>query len=419
MRQGKSVRGALSYNEQKVRQGKADMLLAVGFSCDVEHLGFSEKLRRFQSLNERNDHVKTNTLHLSLNFPPGEQIADDKMQRIALDYMERIGFAGQPFLVYRHKDAKHPHVHIVTTVIKEDGDDISLHNIAKNFSEPARKALEIEYGLFPAEGRGRGPESYSEDAGTLAPEYDEAETKHKITNRLGEVLRTYKFCSLEELNGILRKFNIAADRGREDSLMYKNGGLVYSLVNDDGYRVGPAIKASDIYSDVCDKPILKKLQRRFAGNLVKKVNLTQKVNISIDAIFAGDKIIEGLTKKNIRLYFLRDTTGQITAAQFVDHRNKVVFTHDELNINLDTIIAKVIPGIIPGNGLAAGQQSILDERKQNIQKTSKMEGSPTQRLLAHAAQEMIRALLAPIPGSPGSGPSYPLKKKKKKKRPSF
>ena len=31
--------------------------------------------------------------------------------------MEQIGFGDQPYLVYQHNDAGHPHIHIVTTRI--------------------------------------------------------------------------------------------------------------------------------------------------------------------------------------------------------------------------------------------------------------------------------------------------------------
>jgi hypothetical protein len=34
--------------------------------------------------------------------------------------MERIGFGRQPYLVYRHFDADHPHIHIVTNTIRAD-----------------------------------------------------------------------------------------------------------------------------------------------------------------------------------------------------------------------------------------------------------------------------------------------------------
>lgn len=121
MKMGKSIKGALSYNEQKVRQGSAELILAAHFSRDIAEMGFSEKLARFEKLTQLNEKSKTNTLHLSLNFSPDDVLDTETMQRIAADYMERIGFGKQPFLVYQHNDTAHPHIHIVTTTIKQDG----------------------------------------------------------------------------------------------------------------------------------------------------------------------------------------------------------------------------------------------------------------------------------------------------------
>src|SRR5690606_1326277 len=94
---GKDIKGALSYNEQKVLQGKATCIQANLFLKEVEQLTFYDKLNRFMNLNNKNKRSRTNTLHISLNFAPGEKLDADKLNRIASVYMDRIGFGSQPF----------------------------------------------------------------------------------------------------------------------------------------------------------------------------------------------------------------------------------------------------------------------------------------------------------------------------------
>lgn len=65
------------------------------------------------------------------------------MQEIVKDYMERIGFSGQPCLIYKDEDANHQHLHIVTTNIKADGEHISLHNLGRGASEKARQDIKV------------------------------------------------------------------------------------------------------------------------------------------------------------------------------------------------------------------------------------------------------------------------------------
>ena len=124
-----SIKRALNYNEQKVAQGKAECLLASGFLKDAPELNVYEKLARFEDLISLNQRASTNTVHISLNFAEGENLAAEKLKEIADAYIEKIGFSGQPFLVYEHQDAGHPHLHIVTTNIRRDGKRISLHNL--------------------------------------------------------------------------------------------------------------------------------------------------------------------------------------------------------------------------------------------------------------------------------------------------
>lgn len=222
----------------------ADLILASHFSRDTSEMGFSEKFRRFDKLLRLNEKTATNTLHISLNFSPDDHLETETMQRVAADYMTRIGFGDQPFLVYQHHDTTHPHVHIITTNVKANGKAIYLHNIGKKLSEPARKQIELEYGLIKAE-RKRKEESVSLQAIALrGAQYGRSETKRLISNILVNVISSYKFASLEEFNAILKQFNVFADGGTPGSRMHENRGLMYSLLDAEGFKIDVAIKAS-------------------------------------------------------------------------------------------------------------------------------------------------------------------------------
>ena len=145
----------LNYNEDKVIEGQATLILASRFGTEIEGLDFRAKLNRFEHLTMLNSRVKTNALHIMLNFDRDDKVSTATFQQIASAYMERIGFGDQPFLVYEHKDVSHPHIHIVTTNILPNGKRIDIHDIGRTLSENARKDLEIEFNLIKAEGRNK------------------------------------------------------------------------------------------------------------------------------------------------------------------------------------------------------------------------------------------------------------------------
>ena len=331
MRTGKSIRGALSYNEEKVRNGDAELILASHFSRDISEMGFSEKLLRFEKLNELNDKTKTNTLHLSLNFSPDDQLFSpdgeldtEKLQQIAADYMERIGFGNQPFLVYYHSDTGHPHVHIVTSTIRQNGKSIYLHNLAKRMSEPARIAIEEEYGLIKAKGR---KEVVSEK-------------NDSISNIVTRVILQYKFTSLEELNAILRQYNIKADRGAANSSMFLHNGLAYCRIDNAGYKIGNSIKASAINSFA----ILNGLNKKFEQNRLAKIAYQKEVQRKVLSVFQQSSssalFVHTLKKREIGCSVQYEEDGSISKISFIDHRTKSVFSCDELGLTIDTVLAR-------------------------------------------------------------------------------
>jgi hypothetical protein len=329
MKNGKNIRGALSYNEAKVRAGKAELILAARFGCDAENLSFSQKLKRFELLNEKCTRSGYNTVHISLNFSPGDSINTEKMQGIAQDYMQQLGFEKQPYLVYRHDDAAHPHLHIVTTPIKASGYSINLHNLVQRKSEPARKNVEESNGLTKAEGRKQTEGIVKADPQVI--DYGKGETKQVISQIVRSVVETYKYTSFEEYNLILQQFNITADRGGKDSRIRKNNGLVYFITNAKGEKVSVGIKASLIYTS----PTLKSIQKRFPANAVKKAASKKYTVASV-----GSALSKATSQKEF-LTLLHEKKIQIAVKGkefvFIDHLNKTVSTAQELNISKEVL----------------------------------------------------------------------------------
>lgn len=401
---GKSIKGALNYNEQKVRQGKAELLLASGFSTEVENLTFSQKLRRFEKLIERNDKIKTNAVHISLNFPPEEKPDTETLQNIAADYMQRIGFGDQPYLVYRHDDANHSHVHIVTTPIRAKGRPINLHNIGKDKSEPARKAIELEYGLIQAESRKSTKAFARTPVDPEAANYGKTETKQTISNIVREVTENFKFTSLEELNAILRQFNVTAYRGAVGSRQYVNRGLTYSILDKDGYRIGKPIKASSIYSS----PTLNNLEKKFERNRIKKIPYRKYVQGKVDAVVARtgslEGLIGGLQQKNIICQFERNKDGEVRSIYFIDPFNRTIYEAGELGYTLESLF----------NNLKY-KKTADNRNKGETTKETLNDAESIERFKMDISLEIIKNLLASAQDGPDIDPGF-LKKKRKKKR---
>ncbi|MBB2148968.1 relaxase/mobilization nuclease domain-containing protein [Pedobacter gandavensis] len=329
---GTGIRGILHYNENKVAEGEAKLILASGFVGEIGNMTFQNKVDRFHHLTDLRPSVLTNALHISLNFDTSEKITNAKMQEIAIAYMERIGFGDQPFLVYRHNDAGHQHFHIATTSIQRDGEVIKTHNIGVDLSEPARKSIEKDFNLVIAESKQYKQESGIKPADLEKAKYGRSSTKRQISNVLAGVVNDYKFSSLAELNAVLKQFNVVGDRGKEDTEMFKNKGLIYSLIGSNGDKIGIPIKSSSFYS----KPTFRHLETKFEKNKERrkpyKQNLIQRINKVFTKYERISKVtlLAELKKEGINLVLRQNDQGRIYGATFVDHQSKAVFNGSDL-----------------------------------------------------------------------------------------
>jgi len=329
---GYSIRGVLDYNETKVETGDAKLIMANRFAVEVEKLGLKHKIARFERLTKLNGRAKRNALHIMLNLDRSDKVSADKLVDIAVAYMDGIGFGEQPYLVYQHHDVSHPHVHIVCTNIMADGSRIDFHNIGKSLSESVRKKIEAEFALTPSQGRELEKELEINPAGIKPVTYGKKPTKQSIYNVVIPVVRSYAFASLAELNAVLKSFNIIADRGREDSIMFQRRGLVYSILDNKGKRIGIPIKASALAS----RPTLHRLEEKFPRNLLKKKNCKGPLRDLITEIIDQNKQVtkerfaSELRNRNVDLLFRRSESGQIYGVTFVDHNTRTVFNGSDL-----------------------------------------------------------------------------------------
>jgi len=327
-----SIRGILNYNENKVEIGKAECISAVNYPLELEKLSFTSKLNRFLKLAELNTNAKRNSVHISLNFDPSENHSKEKLAEIADTYMEKLGFGRQPYLVYQHHDAGHPHCHIVTNNIQRDGKRIDLHLLGIRKSEPARKEIEEMFGLVKAEGRKQKEQFMLNPIDVGRVQYGKAESRKAINSVLNKVLFDYKYSSLPELNVVLNLYNVHADRGSEESRVFKNNGLLYKILDQNSKPMGVPIKASEFYS----RPTLKFLEEKFRINETKKQYGKSHVKNALrHALFdkritSVERLSQRLKDEAIHTVLRKSSEGKLYGITFVDFKTQTVVNGSSL-----------------------------------------------------------------------------------------
>jgi hypothetical protein len=411
-----SLRNALNYNEQKVKEKVAICLAAVHYPKDVQDLTFYQKLNRLQNQADLNIKTKVNSVHISLNFDPSEKLSEEKLKEISDAYLQKIGFENQPYLLYQHHDSGHPHVHIVTTNIKADGRRIVLHNLGKNQSEKARKEIENDYGLVKAENMKAKPYEVK-SAYTPRVQYGKSDSRRAISNVLDAVLNNYKYTSLAELNAVLQQYNVLADRGGQGSRVHQNQGLLYRILDESGNTIGVPIKASSFHN----KPTLKYIEERFIPNEAARHPHKVRVKNAIDLALLKQQnkhletFVTVLEKEGINTVLRQNKEGIIYGLTYVDHRTKCVFNGSDLGKQYS---AKGIQDRCNQNNQSEHTQVLQTQHR------AKQEGGPnnfhtqgqtslTDLLTASNIDKAVDDLIQPTQGV--NYVPYQFKKRKKKK----
>lgn len=108
----------------------------------------------FNIQSQMNGKVAKPVGHIALSFSKedGPRLTNSVMAGIALEYMERMGIRDTQFLIARHFDKEHPHVHIAFNRIGNDGRTIPDRN-ERLRSTRICKEITLKYGLHMAGGK--------------------------------------------------------------------------------------------------------------------------------------------------------------------------------------------------------------------------------------------------------------------------
>jgi hypothetical protein len=321
---------AFHYNERKVRLGSAEFIHAGNFLEETWDLKPAAIRARFKRLDELNRRASKKTFHASLNFHPGEQLSDRKLSDIADRYLEILGLARQPFLVYKHLDAAHPHIHVVSTLINSDGKKICTWSPGLALYLNAARQVETEFGLLRA-GMQKEPESPGAKARPEIIHYGKSPGLFKKMEHIVDMaVSEYHFCSIRDFNALLAQYNLRADRGSETSYIYKNGGLMFHVLDESGHKTGIPIKASAFGSKPTLKNIRKKMEEEGLAEETRLRSIRSRIEWALLQASGGfEAFVHELGAEDIRLVLLPERAGQ-NLPIFVDLKTRTVVSSLEL-----------------------------------------------------------------------------------------
>ena len=144
--QGRGFKGVINY---VIDKNKAQLIMAEGVRLkDKEAV-----INSFITQSKMNS-ISKPVAHISLDFSAQDKdrLTNKTMLRIAAEYMKKMGYNNTQYIIVRHNDTDHPHIHLVINRIDNDGKRISDKN-EKLRSTKVCMELTKKYGLYIAKGK--------------------------------------------------------------------------------------------------------------------------------------------------------------------------------------------------------------------------------------------------------------------------
>lgn len=324
IRTGATVGGAVRYNEEKVNRGQAEVLFWNRMLDPFDTAGRMSHERcmaSFEPFLQANRRTTNTVFHVSLNPSPEDRLTDEQLGEIAREYMERMGYGEQPYIVFKHRDIAREHLHIVSLRIDREGRKLP-HDFEARRSVEITRDLERKYGLHPSI---KGQELQDRE-GLCKVDYPKGDVKQQVSSTVRSCLRHYRCASFGEWRTLLEAFNVSVEErtGTIDGRDYT--GMIYGALTDDGYGIGTPFKSSRIGKDVGYEALQRYYERsKTALKEPGALNeLRGKIADGMARCSSRTEFCERLHDTGVDTVFRLNAAGRIYGVTFIDHGQGIV-----------------------------------------------------------------------------------------------
>ena len=329
---GSNMYGAILYNQQKV-DNENGVVLLLNKIPDTMNGRYSAQYfnKCFEPYLSANIKTEKTVRHISLNPDPADKVSDEQFTDMAQEYMERMGYGNQPYIVFKHTDIDRTHIHIVSTCVGIDG-----RKIPDDYDHPRSMAicrdLETKYNLNKAIEQ----EQKQVNKAFKAVNHKNGDIKSQIASVVRHLPKYYNYSTMGSYNALLSLFNITAEEVKGERNGQVVNGLVYVALDKNGNKASNPFKASLFGKDAG----VIQLQKHFEQSKEKmKINparsvLKNTVELAIHTTNSEMEFKKQLVEQGVNTVIRRNDNGRIYGITFIDHESRSVWNGSQLDRNL-------------------------------------------------------------------------------------
>ncbi|MCL1679299.1 relaxase/mobilization nuclease domain-containing protein [Elizabethkingia miricola] len=374
---GSNMYGAILYNQQKVDRENGAVLLLNKIPDTVDgkySVAYFNKF--FEPYLSANIKTEKTVRHISLNPDPADKVNDEQFTEMAQEYMERMGYGSQPYIVFKHTDIDRTHIHIVSTCVGIDG-----KKIPDDYDHPRSMAicrdLEEKHNLHKAT-----KQEQKQSNKIFKPvNHKNGDIKSQIASIVCHLPKYYSFSTMGSYNALLSLFNITAEEVKGERNGQAVNGLVYVALDENGNKASNPFKASLFGKDAGVALLQKHFEQskeKMKTTPVRSI-LKNTVELAIHTTINETDFKKQLTEQGINTVVRRNSEGRIYGITFIDHESRTVWNSSQLDRNLSANVFN--------DWWNNGNKPELKIQDNSVSNTNTIDHLPTKDLFEFLSQE--------------------------------
>lgn len=315
MSSSSSMGSALSYNEEKVKEGEAEVIAEV--NVDSDHLSIRDTFARLETMNIRSKDV---SFHMSVNPAEGEKLTREQVKELVSDIMKGLGYGSQPYVIYRHDDIGRTHYHVVSIRTDRRGRKIPDRQEKRNCVR-ILEGLSEKYGFRVGNGNaetlrelGITDRCFSPSAGHVVLQME----------AIAQECLSYRFTDADQFQAVMR------DHGIE--VTERNGHMSLQGLDGQGHPCTPRVDERSLSIPIkseCDRKVTFCLDPQRAP--VREAEAVSRIARACLPHAAGlDHFCAMMDRKGISVNVRTDASGKVAGALFIDRVSRCVLDSSEV-----------------------------------------------------------------------------------------
>ncbi len=314
-----STSSAVQYNERKVAEGKASVI----FSSKIDDP--RNPMKTFERYENGSLRTEKMSFHASVNPSITDKMSDAQVREFLKEYMEKMGYGNQPYIIYKHTDTGRIHYHVVSVRVDENGRKIPDFKERKR-SQQAMKELAAKYGYEVGKKKENGEAKNKKESNPYQGFDPKAGDYGKQIEKIAELAMTYHFTNARQFALVMESLGVKMVPQNDGTVGFvgldpKTHKECTSVIKDPGIRY-PSLDEIDAHAKSC-KGRIKTREKQRVANITRMAMSKCKTELHFRRYLAGF---------GIHAFFSKTAGGKIFGVTMVDHQTKCVFKASELGI---------------------------------------------------------------------------------------